>query len=47
MKIKYFAWLKEITKNDEEFFVNNKINSVNKLKEHLINKYRLKFVCKG
>ena len=39
MKIKYFAWIKEITKNEEEFLDNTEIDSVYKLKDYLVNKY--------
>ena len=39
MKIKYFAWIKDITKNEEEYLNNNDINTINKLKELLIKKY--------
>ena len=39
MKIKYFAWIKDITKTDEEYLSNDEVNNTNKLKELLINKY--------
>ena len=39
MKIKQFAWIKEITKNEEEFLDNTEIDSVYKLKDYLVNKY--------
>ncbi len=39
MKIKYFAWIIEITKNEEEFLDNTKIDSIDKLKDYLVNKY--------
>ena len=40
MKIKYFAWIKDITKNEEEYiYINESNNNINKLKELLIKKY--------
>ena len=39
MKIKYFAWIRELTKNDEEYIDSNEIQNVNKLKVFLITKY--------
>ena len=39
MKIKYFAWIRELTKNDEEHLDYNKINDLNKLKTFLATKY--------
>ena len=39
MKIKYFAWIKEITKNDEEYLDNINIENIDKLKEYLVKKY--------
>jgi len=39
MKIKYFAWIKDITKNDEEDINSNEINNLYKLKKFIINKY--------
>ena len=39
MKIKYFAWIKEITNNDEEYLDNIEIENVFKLKEFLVKKY--------
>ena len=39
MKIKYFAWIKELTKNDEEHLDSNKIKNLNNLKKFLATKY--------
>ena len=39
MKIKYFAWIRELTKNDEEYLDFDKINNLDKLKIFLSNKY--------
>ena len=39
MKIKYFAWIRELTKNDEEHLDSNKINNLDKLKTFLSTKY--------
>ena len=39
MKIKYFAWIRELTKNDEELLDFDKINNLDKLKIFLSNKY--------
>ena len=39
MKIKYFAWIRELTKNDEEHLDFNKINNLDKLKIFLSTKY--------
>jgi molybdopterin converting factor subunit 1 len=39
MKIKYFAWIRELTKNDEEHLDFDKINNLDKLKKFLSNKY--------
>ena len=39
MKIKYFAWIRELTKNDEEDLDFYKINNLDKLKKFLSNKY--------
>ena len=39
MKIKYFAWIKEITQNDEEEINSNELNDLDSLKKFLINKY--------
>ena len=39
MKIKYFAWIRELTKNDEEYLDFDKINNLDKLKIILSTKY--------
>ena len=39
MKIKYFAWLKNITKKDSELISNKYIKDVNSLKKYLCIKY--------
>ena len=39
MKIKYFAWIKELTKNDEEHLDSNEIQNLKKLKKFLTTKY--------
>ena len=39
MKIKYFAWLKDITNNESETFNNININDINELKKHIVKKY--------
>ena len=39
MKIKYFAWIKDITKSDEEDLNSNEIDSLDKLKKLLMTKY--------
>ena len=39
MKIKYFAWIKEITNNEEEDINSIKINNLDKLKDFIITKY--------
>ena len=39
MKIKYFAWVRELTKNHEEYLDSNKINNLDKLKTFLLTKY--------
>ena len=39
MKIKYFAWIRELTKNDEEHLDFDKINNLDKLKIFLLTKY--------
>ena len=39
MKIKYFAWIKDITLCDEEKIDDSKINDIENLKLFLINKY--------
>ncbi len=39
MKIKYFAWIKEITSLEEEQIDSNEINNLDKLKIFIISKY--------
>tara|TARA_Y100001970_G_scaffold202409_1_gene246399 strand:+ start:742 stop:987 length:246 start_codon:yes stop_codon:yes gene_type:complete len=39
MKIKYFAWIKDITNSDEEEIDSEKINNLNDLKEFMKKKY--------
>tara|TARA_B100001057_G_scaffold366416_1_gene369733 strand:+ start:160 stop:405 length:246 start_codon:yes stop_codon:yes gene_type:complete len=39
MKIKYFAWIKDITNKDYEFIENNFPNNIDNLKKYLIFKY--------
>ena len=39
MRIKYFAWIRELTKNDAEHLDFDKINNLDKLKKFLSNKY--------
>ena len=39
MIIRYFSWLKTITKIDEEIVNNSSIKDVNSLKKYLLNKY--------
>ncbi len=39
MKIKYFAWIKDITNNDEEFIDKDKAENLDKLKDYIIAKY--------
>ena len=39
MKIKYFAWIRELTKNEEENLDAYKINDLDKLKKFLTTKY--------
>ena len=39
MRIKYFAWIKELTKNDEEHLDSNEIQNLKKLKKFLTTKY--------
>ena len=39
MKIKYFAWLKDITNSETEMFNNNNINDINELKKYIVKKY--------
>ena len=39
MKIKYFAWIKEITNNEEEDISSINIDNLDKLKDFIITKY--------
>ena len=39
MKIKYFAWVKEITQLDVEEISSNQVDSIDKLKTFLMTKY--------
>ena len=39
MKIKYFAWIRELTKNNEEYLDSNKIQNLKELKKFLLTKY--------
>ena len=39
MKIKYFAWIRELTENDEEYLDSNEIQNLKKLKNFLSTKY--------
>jgi len=39
MKIKYFAWIKDITSYDEEQINSKEINNLNELKIFIISKY--------
>ena len=39
MKIKYFAWLKNFTKIDEEIIVDSSVKDIETLKKILIKKY--------
>ena len=39
MKIKYFAWIKEITQNDVEEISSIEIDNLDKLKTYLMTKY--------
>ena len=39
MKIKYFAWIREITSFEEEELNSNNINNLNELKLFIISKY--------
>ena len=39
MKIKYFSWIKDITKKDNEEITNNKINDLKSLKKFLSKRY--------
>ena len=39
MNIKYFAWIRELTNNDEEQLDSNEIQNLKKLKKFLLTKY--------
>ena len=39
MKIKYFAWLKDITNSESETYDNINITDINELKIHIVKKY--------
>ena len=39
MKIKYFAWIRELTKNDGEHLDSDNIDNLDKLKKFLSTKY--------
>ena len=39
MKIKYFAWIRELTKNNEEYLDSNEIQNLEELKKFLSTKY--------
>ena len=39
MKIRYFAWIKDITKKDDEIIDNNHPKSIQELKKYLENLY--------
>ena len=39
MKIKYFAWIRELTKNNEEYIDLNEIQNLKELKKFLSTKY--------
>ena len=39
MKIKYFAWIKDITNNEDEEINSEKINNLDELKVFIIKKY--------
>ena len=39
MKIKYFAWIRELTKNNEEYLDLNEIQNLKELKKILSTKY--------
>tara|TARA_B110000014_G_C19786427_1_gene408746 strand:+ start:372 stop:617 length:246 start_codon:yes stop_codon:yes gene_type:complete len=39
MKIKYFAWIKDITNHEEEEINSEKINNLDELKVFIIKKY--------
>ena len=39
MKIKYFAWIKDITNYDEELINSNEVNNLDMLKKYIVSKY--------
>ncbi len=39
MNIKYFAWIRELTKNNEEYLDLNEIQNLKELKKFLLTKY--------
>ena len=39
MKIKYFAWIKDITNCNEEMLNSNEIKNLNHLKKYIISQY--------
>ena len=39
MKIKYFAWIRELTRNNEEYLDSNEIQNLKELKKFLLTKY--------
>ncbi len=39
MKIKYFAWIKDITNFNEELLDSNEIKNLDNLKKYMISKY--------
>ena len=39
MKIKYFAWIKDITNFNEELLDSNEIKNLDNLKKYIISKY--------
>ena len=39
MKIKYFAWIRELIKNNEEYLDSNKIKNLKELRKFLSTKY--------
>ena len=41
MKIKYFAWIKEITQNDEEEINSDEIDNLDQLKKFLMKLMRI------
>ena len=36
MKIKYFAWIKELTKNNEEYLDSNEIQNIKELRKFIM-----------